>query len=390
MIELNSQQLQAVQKGKKWFSKLHKQVFEIAGYAGTGKSTIVDIIIKECGLDLTEVLFTAFVGKAAMVLAMKGLPAKTIHSTFYDCREVPKLDENKEVIKIDGRIVYTKKFLKKKSLPEGIKLIIIDEAPMVNEYLKKDILSFNIPVIALGDLHQLPPVFGDAVFLENPDVVLTEIMRQKEDNPIVYLATRARLGQDIDFGKYGSKCLVCHKKDLLEYKSLMRNSDVIICGKNATRDELNKYIRKEVYKIESPDLILGDKLICRQNNWNESLGENIFLINGMVGYVEDIDLESYDSRSMNIDFRPEFMKDKMFTSIPIDYKYLNLPFGLKKNFITHFNKFEFGYAITCHLSQGSQYDKVLVYNEYMGNGEFYSKWIYTAITRAIDKLVVAF
>lgn len=140
MIELNSQQLNAVQKGKKWFSKLHKQVFEIAGYAGTGKSTIVDIIIKECGLDLTEVLFTAFVGKAAMVLAMKGLPAKTIHSTFYDCREVPKLDENKEVIKIDGRIVYTKKFLKKKSLPEGIKLIIIDEAPMVNEALKLSLI----------------------------------------------------------------------------------------------------------------------------------------------------------------------------------------------------------------------------------------------------------
>lgn len=390
MIELNSQQLDAVKKGKKWYSKLHKQVFEISGYAGTGKSTIVDIIIKECGLEMSEVLFTAFVGKAAMILAMKGLPAKTIHATFYDCIDVPKLNDKKEVIMIDGRIVYTKKFVKKKKLPDTIKLIVIDEASMVNEALKKDILSFNIPVIALGDLHQLPPVFGDAVFLVEPDVVLTEIMRQKADNPIIYLATRARLGQSIDYGKYGSKCLVCHKKDLLEYNSLMRNSNVIICGKNATRDELNKYIRKEVYKIDSPELIIGDKLICRQNNWNESLGENIFLINGMIGYVEDIDMESYNSKSINIGFRPEFMEDKSFENLPIDYKYLSLPHGLKKNYITYFNKFEFGYAITCHLSQGSQYDKVLVYNEYMGNTEFYSKWLYTAITRAIDKLVIAF
>ena len=148
LIELNSQQIDAVRKGKKWFHKLHKQIFEISGFAGTGKSTIVDIIIQECGLELHEVLFTAFVGKAAMILAMKGLPAKTIHATFYDCIDVPKKDNDGNTILIDGRIIYTKKFVKKKQLPPEIKLIVIDEASMVNEQLKKDILSFMKTLLA--------------------------------------------------------------------------------------------------------------------------------------------------------------------------------------------------------------------------------------------------
>ena len=109
----------------------------------------------------------------------------------------------------------------------------------------------------------------------------------------------------------------------------------------------------------------------------------------MIGFVDDIDVESYNSRSIDIDFRPEFMESKSFTNLTIDYKYLNMPYGLKKTYMTYFNKFEFGYAITCHLSQGSQYNKVLIYNERMGDDEFYSKWLYTAITRAIDKLVIA-
>jgi len=390
-MELNKGQLEGVKKGKKWFRTLNKQVFEIAGFAGTGKSTIVNILMQELGLDLSDVLFTAFVGKAAMVLSMKGIPAKTIHATFYDCIDVPKKDANGNTIIIDGHVVYTKKFRKKKSLPENIKLIVIDEASMVNQQLKDDILSFNIPVIALGDLHQLPPVFGDPVFLVKPDVILTEVMRQKADNPIVYLSTLARTRQwkKLEYGTYGTKCLICHKSDLPRYKSLMKNSNAIICGKNSTREDLNKYIRKEVFGIEGSDIVYGDKLICRQNNWDESIGENIFLINGMIGFVEDIDAESYDGRSLAIDFRPEFMETRAFEGIRIDYKYLNLPHGMKKTYISYYNKFEFGYAITCHLSQGSQYEKVLIYDERMGDDEFYSKWLYTAITRAIDKLVIA-
>ena len=391
MIELNTSQQEALGLGKKWFRSLPKQVFEISGFAGTGKTTIVEALIQELGLDLTEVLFTAFVGKAAMVLSMKGIPAKTIHSTFYDCIEVPKKDENGNIVTRDGRILFVKTFRKKRKLPEQIKLIVVDEASMVNKQLKEDILSFNLPVIALGDLHQLPPVFGDPVFLVEPDVILTEIMRQKEDNPIIHLSmlARERRWKEIRQGTYGKKCLVCKKSDLQMYDSILRNASVVLCGKNATRESLNDHIRTKIYGIGSPTIVRGDKIICRQNNWSQCLLDNIFLINGMIGYVDDIDEESYDGKSIKIDFRPEFLNESKFHDLAVDFKYFRLPFGLKKTYITYYNKFEFGYAITCHLSQGSQYDKVVVYDERMGDDEFYSKWLYTAITRAIDKLVIA-
>ena len=390
IIELTKGQKEAVDKAKHWYNTGYKQVFEIAGYAGTGKSTVVNTLIEELELDKDDVLFTAFVGKATLVLSMKGCKAKTICSTFYDCIDIPMKDENGVTIMVNGKVKYSKKFIKKKSLPVNIKLIVIDEASMLNETYKADILSFDIPIIVLGDLHQLPPVFGDPAFLQNPDIILTEIMRQQESNPIVYLATLARQGSKLPLGKYLDKCLVCTKREIENEYTLFKGSDIIICGKNATREELNKFIRSEVYGIKSVDLVEGDKLICRQNNWNESINENIFLINGMVGYVVNIDKKSYDGRNLRIDFRPEFLQDNYFVDIDIDYKYINLPYLRKKTYVTYANKFEFGYAITCHLSQGSQYPNVLVYNEYMGDREYYSKWLYTAVTRAIDKLVVAY
>ena len=390
IIELTNGQKLAVEKGRHWFKTQYKQVFEIAGYAGTGKTTVVNTLIDELQLDKDDVLFTAFVGKATLVLSMKGCKAKTICSTFYDCIDVAMKDELGNVIIVNGKVRYSRKFIKKKELPSNIKLIIIDEASMLNETYKADILSFNIPIIVLGDLHQLPPVFGDPAFLQEPDVVLTEIMRQQEDNPIVYLATLARNGIRLPLNQYADKCLVCNKSDIKNEYDIYRNSDIVICGKNVTRDMLNNFIRTDVYGIKSPDIIEGDKIICRQNNWNECLNENIFLINGMVGYVVNIDKKSYDGRNLRIDFRPEFMEDNYFLDIDIDYKYMNLPHDRKKTYVTYANKFEYGYAITCHLSQGSQYNKVLVYNEYMGDRDYYSKWLYTAITRAIDKLVVAY
>ena len=268
---------------------------------------------------------------------------------------------------------------------------------MVDKKLRKDLVSFGIPVIALGDLWQLPPIFGDPVFLIDPDVILTEIMRQQEGNPIIYLSERARLGLRIERGTYLDKCLVFGKNDLRHEPEIYKRSNAVICRTNNTRDYLNYHIRTNIFDIKSDDLIVGDKLICRKNNWNESLGENIYLINGMVGNVENINMEKFDGRTMEIDFRPEFLKNNYrsssnivhFVNIPIDYKYLNLDHKNRKKHVSYVNKFEYGYAITCHLAQGSQYNNVLIYDEKFGDKEFYNKWLYTAITRAVDKLVIA-
>lgn len=382
----NKEQAKGIKKACKWFRKPDKPTFEISGGAGTGKTTIVRQIISLLELDNNEVLFMAYVGKATLELTKKGNNAKTIHSTIYDLQETVKKDENGNEIRIDGRVITTFKFVKKSSLPKNIKLLVIDEGAMVPENIAKDILSFNIPVIVLGDMNQLPPVFGESYFLQNPDVVLTEPMRFALNSPIVYLANQVLNNEVIRFGKYTDKCYVIDK-DMITDKMLLK-SDIVICGRNKTRQCLNSKVRNDILHIRNNDPVIGDRIICRKNNWLiEPLQGNIYLINGMIGNIERIDKESYDKQSICIDFLPEFLENDKFVDIRIDYKALT---EWKEPLVHVHNKFEYAYAITCHLSQGSEYDNVLIYNERFGDDDFYKKWLYTAITRSKGGLILAF
>lgn len=386
-IELNTQQLDASDKQYKWWKTLYKQVFELAGSPGTGKTTIIKYLIERIRIEPRDVLFMAYVGKAAMALARQGNFAKTIHSSIYDLKLVPKLDEYGNKIKKNGRIVTYPAFVKKPKLPDNIRLIVIDEGSMLNEQIAKDILSFGIPVIVLGDLNQLPPVFGSSYFLKNPDVVLTQIMRQAEGDPIIMLSQKAIKGEYIETGKYGSSCFVIDKEQITD--TLLTKPDIIICGRNKTREDINQYVRKNIKKIDKDFPVMGDKIICRQNNWNLSVDDNIYLINGLIGFVDNIYLDTYNKKSICIDFRPEFLEDEYFERLPIDFENLFTPLDKKNNKRSYYNKFEFAHAITCHLAQGSQSNNVLVYNEFMGNKDYYRKWLYTAITRAIHGLIIA-
>lgn len=385
-FELNSQQAEAVRLGQKWWKSGTSQVFEISGPAGSGKTTIIKTLTEMLGLDKEDVLFMAYVGKAAMVLARQGNLAQTIHSSIYDLTDVPKVDDEGNFIMKNGRIETRMGFVKKHSLPSNIKLIVIDEGSMVNKEIAEDVLSFGIPVIVLGDLNQLPPVIGSPYFLIQPDVVLTQIMRQAEGNPIIHLSQKAIKGEYIDFGKYGDMCYVIEKDEVTN--NLMKSSDIIICGKNATRDDINRYYRKEILGIDKPFPVRGDKIVCRQNNWKEKIDGNIFLINGLIGYVEHVYPETFKKKTIDIDFKPEFT-DNYFEKLTIDFPYLFEKWENKDNKRSYYNRFEFAHAITCHISQGSQFNKVLLYNERFGDRQTYNKWLYTGITRAVNGLVLA-
>ena len=111
-IILNEQQQEAHRLGVKWW-KSSKQLFQLAGLAGTGKSTIINSLIQTLGLKPEEVIFCCFTGKAAQLLNMKGMRSKTIHGTFYYMKPTPKLDENNEPIVINGRLLTYGKFQKR-------------------------------------------------------------------------------------------------------------------------------------------------------------------------------------------------------------------------------------------------------------------------------------
>lgn len=383
---LNNQQDQTVKKGQKWFTSSRKQTFEISGPAGTGKTTIVYAIVDALGLEMKDVLFMAYIGKAVNALTRKGLFAKTIHSSIYDVTLIPKIDDEGEIIlNRNGKKILIPSFNLKKYLPEDVKLLVVDEGSTVSKDYALDILSFGLPVIILGDLNQLPPTFGESYFLKKPDILLTEIMRQAKDNPIIHLSQMALRGERIREGQYGPKCFVI-PKDKISDKMLVK-SDMVLCGRNKTRQKLNQYIRQNILKIDKQYPTIGEKLICRKNNWKETIDGITFLNNGLIGYVEDVFLDTYNKKTINIDFRPEYMTELCFEDLSIDYRFLFASPEEKETFgLTRTNKFEFAYAITTHLAQGSQGKNVFVYNENMPEQK---NWNYTAITRAEEGLIYA-
>ena len=386
-IILTDEQNEAVKEGLKWYKKGYKQTFEITGPAGTGKTTIVRYIIDALGLNMYEVLFVAYVGKAALQLTRSGVNGRTIHSAIYDFTLETKYNTDGMPLMKDGKIIKIPKFELKEQLSPEIKLIVVDEGSMVGENIARDLESFGIPMIILGDLQQLPPVFGNYYYLKNPDCRLTQIMRQAEDNPIIYLSKLASEGKSIPYGKYGDKCYVIPNSAVTN--NMLTKSSVVLCGRNKTREKLNNYIREDILGIERNIPMIGEKLICRQNNWSRLLPgtTDIFLINGLMGYVQEVYIEEFNGHSLPIDFRPDFMQDNYFEQVPLDYNHLFTPIG-ESNARSYYDKFEFGYAITVHLSQGSQYDNVLYFSERMGNSDFKRKLDYTAITRAREGLIL--
>jgi exodeoxyribonuclease-5 len=405
-MELTKLQQEAIEKGVAWFKKEDfSRPFVIAGLAGTGKSSAVKELVVQLGLTNEDVNFCTFTGKAALVLSRKGNPACTIHRLIYDPTEVEeyisKIDgtkvsveeflKNPDLYKIKTKMVFLKKFM----LDPTIKLIIVDEVSMVNAELMRDLMSFYLPVICLGDPEQLPPVGGENNgLLHNPDIFLNEIHRQAEGNPIIYLSMLAREGKRIYPGNYKmngkSKAVVISKKDGAIPDEALLNSSQVICGRNKTRHDLNAYIRNLMgFKGKIPNK--GEKLVCLKNDWTTSL-KDIFLINGLIGYVKDDILNvDFSKKIFRFDYRPDFLEEDYFEGLIGDLRRFtdlknidNDDENNRKD--SKANEFDYGYAITCHKSQGSEWPNLTVYHEYMGDSN--SKWLYTAITRSSNKLIL--
>lgn len=390
-IELNTEQIHAVYDMEHWWNSRDHQVFEISGAAGTGKTTLVRYLIERLGLSTDEVLFVAYMGKAASQLSRNGLPAKTIHSAIYDFIKIPARDEDGKIIfKENGRVKTVKKFVLKERIGKNIKLIVLDEGSMVNEEIAKDLLSFDIPIIVLGDLNQLPPVFGNPYFLRKPDVILRKIMRQAEGDPIIWLSQEILAGNKLKPGVYG-KSAVIHRSDISAYN--FKDSSIVITGTNKLRFNINNYFREElkhIRNLEYPQY--GEKVICRKNNWHKMIDDGIYLTNGMTGYIDYIEKGSYNGKTMTMDFRPDFTKS-VFKNVTFDYKHLYAsPTDESEDNASFFNdKMEFAYAITVHSSQGSQWDKVLFLDEANIMRDPFSKksFEYTGITRAKESIIIA-
>jgi len=391
---LTNQQENAIKKTVDWFRSKSSRIWKIAGYAGTGKTTIIPYIVESLGFDEKEIAFMTPTGKAALNLRKKGIPAKTIHSTIYT-RDVIEENDIKIVV---WRLIPAIK----------CKLFVIDEISMVSDELMEDILSFNIPIITIGDPAQLQPVKGECTYLSHPDIMLSEIHRQGKDDPIIRLSMEIRNGHtNLVHCKYSKNVLITSK---IIQPDILSRADIILTGTHKMRKALNKIMR-EYYGFNNKYFNLGEKVICKMNNKNIAIGYEdleVPIANGIIGNIvtefnennvidclaySDLSKETKLKHLIRVDFKPDFIPKESNTR----YEKINicldtLQFDDEKPFITAPRNLiiymNYGYAITTHSSQGSEWDNVVVYNDFTWNKELNQRYLYTAITRAKNNLVI--
>lgn len=397
-----------------WFFNTQDKAFVLSGYAGSGKTFLIDYIVREVfHLKVgVEAVFVSPTGKAAANLVKNGTLAGTVHGLIY-IRDEEDFDVNE-----DGEIIERKElsFIKKQAIDERIKLIVIDEASMINQTVLNDLLSFQTKCLFCGDGAQLPPVNGTCSLLEHPHYTMTQIVRQAADNPIIQVATMAREGKRIPFGNYEDKVCVISKNALSkdERKRIFLKADQIICGRNKTRAALNAEIRAYKGIDQTQTLpVDGEKLICTLNNWEKPLDKEnkFFLVNGIIGTAEAVQPQ-LDALAV-MEFQADFMQESIrvpfdtgvFESGEYRHHYGDRAVTLASGTVVHEGnfallhkfraahdepicRFEFAYAVTCHKAQGSEFDFVVVFDESWVFGEEQNRWLYTAITRAKEKLLI--
>ena len=359
----------------------------ISGYAGVGKTTLIQFIVQALNLYSCDVCYVAYTGKAALVLKEKGCEnAMTLHRLLYTSFRKP-----------NGQYIHKEKHL----LDYPYKLIVVDEVSMVPREMWDLLLSHKIHVIALGDPGQLPPIGEDNDILKSPHIFLDEVVRQAQDNEIIKLTMGIREGKALLPYK-GKQVQIINKEDLID--GMLLWADQIICAKNETRKWLNTHMRKLLYNVEDNEPIENDKVICLKNNWDNINDMGDVMVNGTIGTLSYIRKEEHPILNplMRADFLPdgyvpsECELDPCFNDLNIDYKLLTEgePTVNEKNY-RMFPKqwmpqeFDYGYAITCWKAQGSEYNKVLVFEEnFPFDEEEHKKYLYTAATRAKEKLII--
>lgn len=394
----NTQQKEALEDMHKWWvSNDSPQVYELSGRPGTGKTTLCNVFLEENNIKENEYVIVAPTGKAAMQLIRKGNTAQTIHSYFYTQITVPEVDDSGNVVKEHGRVKTKKEFVlkdKEEILCNGLKLCIIDEGGMVGKRIAEDLLSLGLSFLIMGDVDQLPPVLDTRFFLKNPNRHLTQIMRQAEGDPIITISHKLINGERIEFGKYGNSVIVAPIEEIQE--SILLKPDMILATKNSTRDFINNKIRYELRKRKDDMFHIGDKIICRKNNRSECISESgteLYLVNGMSGIVEDVYMNTMRANTIDIDFRPDFMHT-CFYRLEANHEFYRANFkirnDMKSNFFTSGELFEMGDCITVHLSQGSEWGKILYFMENFGYNKRINNQInYTAVTRAMNSIIIA-
>lgn len=385
--------------------KNHESYVVISGYAGTGKSVLISYIVASLGLkpDI-DVCYACPTGKACNQLQKLGhRNVTTLHRLLWKYEVV------------NGGFVRRSRAIG--DIP--YRLIVVDEVSMVSQPTIAELLKHRIFVVFCGDPFQLPPVSEEAPnrLLETPDIFLDEVMRQAKESDIIRLSMDIREKRQIGLYK-GNDLMILPNKEL--YEGHLRWADQILVATNNTRNAVNQKMR--ALNNSFGDLPqLGDKIIARKNYHETFGGQGYSLVNGTIGYLsnritpnvfylpKDIRCIESPIRSFNSHFITDYGEDYGYLDIDMkglkDGRYSleeiraqSVVAGYCKRRFKNNEKmlrravpyyFEYGYAITTHMAQGSSWGKVLLIEEkFPFNRLEHSRWLYTGCTRPTEKLVI--
>lgn len=290
-----------------------------------------------------------------------------------------------------------------------LKIIIVDEISMLPREMWELLLTHRIYVLALGDPFQLPPVDpnADNHVLDNPHVFLDEIMRQALDSEIIRCSMWVREGKPLlSYPAENKEVMSVSKMQLTD--DMLLWADQILCATNQNRQKTNNRIRQlKGFGLE-PEI--GDKIINLSNHWDfgsDNLYTPLPLTNGSIGTITSLERDL-------IRVPPYIYNDEIpilyttmvdedgetYTDIPADYQFFmtgkktltgRQEYLMRKNEDLSEPPYDvtYGYTITTHKAQGSQWKKVLILEEWFPNTkEEHARWLYTAITRASERCVI--
>lgn len=366
-VVLTQEQLKVADGIEKWYNDTNERHTSLGGYAGTGKTTLIRELVER----LRPLGVFAPTGKAAHVLNTKGIKAGTLHGLLYHFKgkwQPNEWDDIKLIFEVN---------MDNDTQGRDECLVICDESSMINTEMFKDLMDFvNGRIIFVGDHGQLSPVGGDPGLMSNPRFKLETIMRQQLDNPIVAFAHMIRRGTV-------PKRIKCNTDDLSINPRMAPNSfsrwclahdiDQVIVGYNKDRRDLNNWFRANLGYTNKVNV--GDRLICLLNEWD--LG----IFNGMILQVKAVHAE--DSESIAVDVLSECGRE--FKGVQLWKEMLGSTNEKAVDVPKGFLAATYGYAITCHKAQGSEWHSVAVCD--VGQTTWSpDRWRYTSATRGAERL----
>lgn len=370
-----------------------ERIIVIKGPAGTGKTTAAIALGHELSSRGWFLRFMAPSGKAASRIAeVVKYKATTIHKALFT-----SVRQTSSGVPIFGD---------PQILAEGKVAIFIDEGSMVGRRLFSQVVQYmgaQTILIVLGDDKQLPPV-ADQIGpdFDNPTAELTQIHRQAEDNPIIQVATTVRTGGKLPEGRIGD-AYVRQKGDMqLAARWMAReisagNDAIVLCYSNKTRQKINRLVRHFLGHRRRGDLVVGEHLVVlRNNHYIGKMNGETLVVDSIRPVLPPPGKTDQGVVLVRSGEHAMFLQPDLIGADRAEYE-------IGKQQATGYTderlwiQAEYGYALTVHKSQGSEWDKVLFvvdrtmrYMAKIGELEISAaqRLCYTAITRARKQVVV--